>query len=246
MNQPLKLLILLIISLLLFHPLPAQTLNSTQQKLLNNYMTFANEATSYVNPMFDCFHRYHQTMRRYQEKKERTTFNLFNRNNSVCSGQFKDYYYLEALKGNFPTLNAHAKALREALEKIDKQAKEIEVYIRLEDYKEDNQASKSNALLKVLPKLFQDFRAKKEALTSAVYQTFQQNQPLNLSNPYHKAYAQMREILQKEETLLKSWNYNFNQEIHTGWIEKQLSEHIIQVDVLLRQMIDPNKLEVCC
>jgi Mg-chelatase subunit ChlD len=201
----------------------AQSISVANQKSLNNYIVFINESVSYITPMMKCLQGVHQDVQKYQTAKNSPSMRYYT--SYQCSKQLETYYYETALKGNFSALNTKTQKLWEKLQEMDKQAKEIELSIRLKDYEKDN-FEKINQLLQNFNALFRDFRQLQEDFAQETYQTYRQSQPSNTANPYLKTEKELESILSRENKLLKSWTYNFNAENHTGWVIENINQNV--------------------
>jgi Mg-chelatase subunit ChlD len=223
--------------LLLPSLLPAQSFNASQQKVLNNFMLFINESAEYVNPMLKCLESYYQDAERYRKSKNKDRDRLGYYEKYRCSKQLEEYYYKQAFEGSLlRELNVKASAVWQALERLDKQCKNLEIYIRLEDYKKDNLAQ-GDKLLAEFPNLFRQFRLIQIELTEAVYKKYlEANRNVPLENPYHHAEAEMVEVLRTEAELLKVWDYNMKAEVPTGFPTDLIEKNIAKNEELLRKV----------
>ena len=144
------------------------------------------------------------------------------------------YYYNNAstvgkqLGAAGSAIQKDADDLYKVLNNINTKCRALEVYVRLGDYKKDSLAY-ADDVFNQLNKLYTEFRMEKESLETQLKTLYRKIQPFSASNPYHNAEKEMVSILEKNRQLLKEWNYNFKEEIKSGWpiesIQKNLSEN---------------------
>ncbi|MCU0446488.1 MAG: VWA domain-containing protein [Microscillaceae bacterium] len=203
-------------------------------KAINTHLKFANEATKYVEGVMDCLKKAFDSFERYKAQKAKNREpQMGYAGNFKCSPQVEEYYYQEALKANLPALNPATQAVWEALAKIDQQAKQLEIYVRLEEYKTD--WAKGEKMMNDLPALFKDYRLKIKDLFAVA----QRNRRPAVGN-YATAETQLNTILGREAQLLEAWNFNFNDQIGTGWITDLIGKNTLENDEILRKTTKSN------
>lgn len=228
----------LLICICLFLPLSnqAQTLNPTTQKTLNNYLVCVNKSVEYANNLMPCLLAYHEDAERFKQSKFKDSYAMKHYSAYQCSKQLEKYWYDEAFKGNFRELNVLMTDFWQAFENIDKLCKDVEIYIRLEDYKKDNMAQ-SDKMMAQFPNLFKALDIAKNDLSQATQKIYRKSQAYNPNNPYHQAEQLLHGLTESEEILLKSWNFNFNENIHTDWNTDLLQKDILNNTDALKRFI---------
>jgi Ca-activated chloride channel family protein len=209
-----------------------QTINSTQQKALNNYIQYANKATEEVDWIVKSIIDYYPSIE-YSRKK-----NASFRKNYTCQIQHEDFFLTKALQESkalisATTLNAKLNALRMASEKIDAQCKALDTYHKLEDYKQDNYA-KAEEIIGQFPALLQDYKQKQDALLKALEDVYSKLNKYSDANVYMKADGNMRQQIKNEKTFIDSWTLNLQEDVHTGWPVDKLEQSIIETDKQLK------------
>ncbi|MDX2301760.1 MAG: VWA domain-containing protein [Microscillaceae bacterium] len=207
----------------------AQSVSAQQQKTYNNYLTFVNKSIEYVIPMMDCLYEYYGDIRQYQKNPQR--FKLKYYESYKCSPQLEVYYYQTALQGNVAELNALTEKLWQSLQALDKLSKDLDIYIRLEDYQKD-QLKKSDEIIQAFVTQFQDFR---QACLNLHQGVWKDKIPASTSaSAYLKAQRIMLDVIQTENEYLYSLAYHFQDDIYSGFDEERLIRNInLQDDFLL-------------
>jgi Ca-activated chloride channel homolog len=208
--------------------------SAQNNQALNAHLKFANEATQYVEGVMKCLKNAFDSFERYQAQKAKNREpQMGYAGNFKCSPQLEEYYYKEALKTNLTSINPATQAVWQALEKIDQQAKQLEIYVRLEEYKTD--WAKGEKLMNEMPNLFKAYRLK----INDLYATAQRNHRPATGN-YAAAESQMLSILDRETKLLEAWNFNFNDHVGTGWVTDLISKNTLENEEILRKIQKSN------
>jgi Mg-chelatase subunit ChlD len=214
----------------------AQTSADKAQKL-NNYIKFVNESSAYIERMMKCLDKFHQDAKKVKNSKYKDRDRLYNYTQYACANRPKEvdfYYDTEIQKNTLPALNTAVQNFRQALDKLDKQGKELEAYIRLEEFKQDG-FKKSDQILNDFVPLWQNYKTAQSALHQAVMKEYLSSQTAAIP-AFKAAETQMLGILESEAKLLSSWNYNLNAENPSGWSTQLLEENVLKNDELLRQI----------
>jgi Mg-chelatase subunit ChlD len=207
-------------------------ITSTQQKALNSYVDYANisadEMTSVVKSIIDYYPKLHQKTSwgppRY-----------------VCPVQLEEYYagqvvlLSKTLNATTSTaLNLKFKELKSAAEKVDERCKALDTYHKLEDYKQDNFA-KALVMVNEMQVLLADYKKKQTALRLEIESVSKKMTAAIPQNAYRKASDVMLQQVTREREFLDSWNFNVNENVHTGWpvdkLEKNITETADQLEV---------------
>lgn len=216
-------------SLLLLLAMPSiATAQITQvsQKVLNNYIEYANQSAEEVERVVVTLADYYP---RLQQKGN------WGSPRFTCPVQPETYYYDLAVKeGGTSSASSIAalKSLYAAAGKLDAKCKELDTYHKLEDYKNDNYA-KAVALINDYQKLLPEYNAKQNELRVAIEQQYLKANP---AGPYAKADAMMRKQLNRERTFLDLWKLNLKEEIPTPWITDQLEKDILITDAAIKEL----------
>jgi Ca-activated chloride channel family protein len=205
-----------------------QSLTTSRQKALNNYIQYINATVKEGSSIFNSLRSFSDDVDRY---KKRPDFRLRSYN---CPVQPDDISYTQVLKegaalGAVVSLNASANDLHTVSETLKQRCRDLEVYCKLEDYKTD-QFQKFDLILIDVQKLLITLRQKQQNLAEKVTATGFSIQPYNAANAYHKAEKLMSDAIREEKAMIDSWTYNFRESIHTGWPSEKLSENIIATD----------------
>jgi Mg-chelatase subunit ChlD len=205
----------------------AQSLSSTQQKAINNYITLANQLSADVGAIGSSLLQPYRQMVEWKGKSNRPIAPY------TCVCRDKNYYVTEAEKtasalGSAGTnFIAKAKAVHAAYQKIDESCKGIEIYYRLKDYESDG-FKKLEEMINTIQsqvtayhKQVNDLRKESEKLVATL-------QPFNASSSYHKAEKIMRDQLRYELDLLETMTFNVNEATHTGWPVETAEKHILE------------------
>ena len=75
-----------------------------------------------------------------------------------------------------------------------------------------------------------EYRQTQTALANEIESTYRKLQPPVLGNPYHAADQMMKQEISRERAFLDSWNFNLNEEVHTGWPVDKLQSSILETD----------------
>jgi Ca-activated chloride channel homolog len=210
-----------------------QVITSSQQKALNNYIDYANQATEETNRVVSGIMEFYPSLQ--YMKKDNGRFSP----PYSCPIQLENFYLHNALQTG-KVLNALAlplndklKALRAASEKIDTQCKTLDTYYKLQDYKQDNYA-KAEELISQFPALIENYKQKQSDLMKELEGVFQKLNKYIPTDPYHKYDRSMRQQIKVEQNFIDSWTFNLNEEIHTGWPTEKLEQSILDTDKHLK------------
>lgn len=198
-----------------------------QNKSLNQAIQTINQELNTISPIIKCLQGFFADMERCKEgQKKNRPCEMRYYGAYACSKIEQGYYTQLMAQAGMPTGGKEILAL---IEKIDKQCKDVEIYVRLGEYKQDN-FIKGSDLLKAFPGLLQQLRQKTEKFsqeTDAVH---------TATDAYAQAALEMKEFMQLDEELLKDKNYNLNEKYHTGWDIEKVKQNIEKTDRLLQNL----------
>ena len=205
----------------------AQTISPARQIALNNYVEYANRSAQEVGSLFNRIVSYYPQLKRDQSGKSYVA--PFN-----CADQLDNYYFNEALSkgsalGNATILNAKVKDLRGAAETLDEKCKALDTYYKLKDYQQDK-FERAEILVSEMQAALAEYRQNQTALANEIESTYRKLQTPVLGNPYHAADRMMKQEISRERAFLDSWNFNLNEELHTGWPLEKLQSSILETE----------------
>ncbi len=205
----------------------AQTISPARQIALNNYVTHANRSGQEVNSLFNKIVDYYPQLRRSETGISYVA-------PFSCPDQLDDYYLNEAISkssalANGAVLNAKANDLRRIAEKLDEKCKALDTYYKLKEYERDK-FKQAEALVREMQSALSEYRESQTALANEIESTYRKLQTPVLGNPYHAADRMMKEEISRERAFLDSWNFNLNEEFHTGWPVEKLQSSILETE----------------
>lgn len=220
----------------------AQTISSSQQKALNNYMIFADNSVEEMSAIVKSVTEYYPSIQQLQKNK-----NSFVRKYS-CPVQLEEYYYKTAvaeskvLGGSANTLNQRLNSLKSAADKVDANCKALDTYFKLEDYKQDNYSGALD-LIRKFPDLLKDYQNVKQELIRETENTYKKLSSSNGGAVNSQAISMMWQRLEHEKSFLDLWSYNLEEDTPTGWPNEALSSSILQTDKLIKEA-EQHKLSI--
>lgn len=188
----------------------AQRMELQQQKAYNNYYVTINQYVKELTQTLKCLNKYHRSAETYK-KPGRRFVNL--KNKCACYHEITTYQKTIDESRGLPAktarnLNKQIDSVKATYDLIMQRCRELEIYIRLEDYKSDNM-KQSDALLGEIELLYRTFRTRKRELTTSIEKIYATYNPYkNKRNIKVSANIQMREALQKASDLLDLWQIN--------------------------------------
>jgi len=222
---------LLLIIMLLTAPAVGQAISQAQQQALNAYVDYANQSAEEVTAVVKSIMNYYPEVRR--EKKSYAP-------RYVCPIQLEDYYLKTArdLTKSIPPTHANVllpklNALREASEKIDAKCKELDTYHKLEDYKQDN-FEKANQIIGDLQDLVAAYAKTQDDLAKSLEERYNILNRYVATNAYHKTDRMMLQQIAREKAFIDAWNFNLDENVHTGWPVDKLEKSIAETDAQVK------------
>lgn len=203
-----------------------QPISPAKQKALNNYVEYANGSADEVSSLFNKIYAYYGRLSYFKKKTQRPSF--------TCSDQLDDSWYDKAISSganfsNGSSLTAKTKGLRTAAEKLDEECKALDTYHKLQDYERDN-FKQADQLINDIQVSLKDYQQKYVALMREVEAAYRKLQPPVASNPNDVADRMMKKEIDRERAWLDSWNFNLNEEVHSGWPADRISASILDTD----------------
>ncbi len=185
----------------------SQRLSFRHQKSINSYYTAINQYVGQMEWMLKCLTEYYGDADRFKKKKSWGNLRC------KCASSQKMIYYMKAKAGSKSLPTTIAKSLNPMLDSLNstynavvEKNRELEIYIRLEDHKNDN-LKQSDELLTKIEELYRQFNRQQKQFDRIVQRIYskqsQKGTPL-------QAYKQMAETMEKAENLLDLWQYNMD------------------------------------
>lgn len=215
------------------HSAAQQQANASVAESLNNYIAFISQAVEEAETIVDNLQTYYESAEIWKKGK------LAAIQLPRPSGSLEGFYYQKALKENISLsatdgklLNEKAQAVWHALEKLDEQYKALEVYIRLDEYKEDKLLQGDKLLAQMQVQLRQ-LRKASYGLYDQVIISYHKTSIYQESSPYQQAAKDMQAVLLAEQKLLDAWTYNLAEEVPSGWPLDRVQQSITEDDLLV-------------
>ncbi len=202
----------------------AQTLTQSAYDKLNVYVSLSNDAGVKAMQTMDCL------MKFYNESK-----NSVKRNQSVlvpiCSESLTGQYLNESVlspdqAGLDLTLMSKAKQTTAEFDELIKIAREVEIYVKLEEYKTDF-FKKSDRLISDAIVKYARFRSLRTELNAEIFKFYLKRHPLKSGNKYIEAEQYMLNFLSAEASLMEQWAINFDEETFTSAFPDYLVQKMI-------------------
>lgn len=208
--------------------LHGQMITAPQQKAINNYVDHANQSAEEMESVVKSLIEYYPKLPRLREGK----FTYGGR--YTCPVQLSTYYFDKALaesKALAPVvaqrLNDKMRNLQASAEKIDKICKELDVYHKLEDYKQD-QYAKAESLIESLVPAFAEYRTRQDELVQALIAVTEGHENDSRTKDYAVAVRWMRDAMRIEKQFLDSWSFNLNAPVPSAWDAARLEKSIAE------------------
>ncbi|HEX8528718.1 MAG TPA: VWA domain-containing protein [Cytophagales bacterium] len=225
--RPLLLPILLLLTTMHASHAYSQSTLPAWHQVLNGYVDFLSHAADDADDRLQAVRSYYGSARYYRTNQ---SFGL----RLVPTRTLNDYYYQTARKDNgrlaaaeIATLRAGAERVWRALNALDEKTKELETYVRLEDYKHDELRG-SHTMLGQLEELFEAFNREKENLWHQVEGVYGHYHPASSGDPGLQLALAMRQVLDNEKALLDAWVLYFEEDKPAGWPVELVEKHIAE------------------
>ncbi|MBD0258359.1 MAG: VWA domain-containing protein, partial [Cytophagales bacterium] len=204
----------------------------TWHQVLTGYVDFLSHAADDADARLQAVRSYYGSARYYRTNQ---SFGL----RLVPTRTLNDYYYQTARKDNgrlaaaeIITLQSGAQRVWEALNTLDEKSKELETYVRLEDYKHDGLRG-SDAMLGELEGLFEKFAREKENLWHQVEAIYGHYHPASSADPGLQLALAMRKVLDNEKALLDAWVLYLDENKPADWPVELVEKHIAESEKAL-------------
>lgn len=120
-------------------------------------------------------------------------------------------------------------AFQRALDALVHQCQSLDTYFKLETYKTDQYAG-AIALMQEMPTLAKAFAQSQQAYEDKCRSAAQP------ASPYATADAQLRSIMTLHRDIMANLQYNFNEQVHTGWPKQAVLAHVIRMEDALEEI----------
>ncbi len=210
----------------------AQSKLPTWHQVLNGYVDFLSHAADDADDRLQAVRSYYGSARYYRTNP---SFGL----RLVPTRTLSDYHYQTARKDNgrlaaaeIATLRAGAERVWGALNALDEKSKELETYVRLEDYKHDGLRG-SDAMMQELEGLFEAFSREKEKCWHQVETIYGHYHPASSADPGLQLALAMRQVLDNEKALLDAWVLYLDEDQPAAWPAERVEKHIAESEKAL-------------
>ncbi|MBD2702889.1 VWA domain-containing protein, partial [Spirosoma sp. BT702] len=207
-----------------------QSLGDTPQQALNHYVSFLNQSADEVDDRFRRVQAYYSTIDH--------SGNGRNLPQISPSRTLEEYYYKKAIASQSLTeaekkrLDDSAKGLWKLLNKIDQTVKSLEIYDRLQDYKQDN-FKKANVLIADLKGQIDQFSRDKTEFYKQIQRVYHRYQPYRANDPYLYSEKEMNDVLESQLELLDTLRYYLNDSKNPNWPVELIQKSILADEKLL-------------
>lgn len=178
-------------------------------KIANQHVNLIDQLTGRLIKTQSCLHTIYFRLEPIRKKKQYA--GIYDR--YICGTQYDEKKLINLIANtksagikDAVSLNSHAQKLYDIYSEINKQCRDLEIYIRLKDYKKDN-GKHADELYKNLVKLFDKYFIQK----TAYYQHLCQISDVYIkqNSSITKVYNKMRSFLFEEEMHLNTLRHNF-------------------------------------
>ncbi len=238
--------IILFVIIAIFSTTTYAQINKKHHKVLNEYVVFMNKTTFNLNKVMFCLYDYYRKLELYRNNKSpykriynkkgcaREIDSMLLKKIKISSLALKSIHYKE--------INSLADNLLLTYQQIFDKCRELEIYIRLEDYKTDN-FKKSDDILDNIQNLYKKYRTQKNTLYNSI-ETIYNSLNKGKSNSYTKANDEMRQILNIEANFFSEYKFNFHYYSFTNSIsENTLQQNINKIDNIAHNKVSYPKFE---
>ncbi|MBC8111133.1 MAG: hypothetical protein H7Y04_08760, partial [Verrucomicrobia bacterium] len=211
----------------------AQKIDTLRQKILNQCVLLMNETVQQSDTLLRKLKYNYSNLQAYQagSAAQLQPFSARILASNPAQRIFKDN-----LPADMELLGREMKEFYDITYAMQQTCNRLESYVAKSEYAKDKQFLTHAKLMKEFQAQFVYFRNQKEECKQQIIQIYRFQQPLNTNNLFHKEEDLMTKILEKEKNLLRSWNYDFNDHIHSGWLLNMLERNIKEVDTLITEL----------
>ena len=201
----------------------------TVTKALNHFVAYGNQSAEEVQSVSQSIINYYSAI----SDRRDSSWPRFG-----CPVQPEEFYYKQAVGAGTDIAVGGAavktafEELRKSAERIDLKCKALDTYHKLEDHRKDNY-DEGKKLVKEMLGLIGEYHAKQGTFRKELMKRYA---AIRASHAYNNAVNHMQEQMERERSFLDLWTYNLNEQTHTEWIEKQLSESILETAAELKKM----------
>lgn len=205
------------------------TVQALAQSPLNNQIRFIRTGCEQVERMVESVRDLYPGVSAAAEGRSR------NRIVYRCPYDDEPYYRTQAQTksgAQGQQLLAVSGAFQTALEAVARQCQALETYFKLETYKNDGYAG-ALTLMRDMPSLVATFTQSKEAYEAKIAQMSPKKAT---AGPYAVAEGQLRRVMALHRDMMAGLQYNFNEDVHTGWPQQAVLAHITRMQDLLEDI----------
>ncbi|HOY06599.1 MAG TPA: VWA domain-containing protein [Saprospiraceae bacterium] len=199
---------------------------SNVRTALNNQIRYIETGSQQVESMVESIRDLYPEVLRAAEGKGRNWISY------RCPYNDEPYYRLQAqtksgVQGQ--QLQTESGAFQTALEAVVQSCQALDTYFKLETYKTDQYAG-ALALMQEMPALVAEFSQSKQAYEAGISRLIPET---THTGPYGLAEYQLRRVMEFHRSMMSGFQYNFNEQVHTGWPQQEVLTHITQMQDLL-------------
>lgn len=233
---------LLVFSISIVNQAFTQTASSNKIKTVNLHIKFADKLTHDLNNSQKCLKSLYSRLE--PGRKPKGFFHISDQyicGKSVDDSQFKNLLsQTKNVKSNDALeINSHTQKLYDIYLNINKLCRELEIYIRLEDYKKDY-LKKSDEIYLSLKKSYEEYAAERKIFHQFVVELTEPEMNI-IKQKNLSAYRNMRTYLLNEQRLLTNFQLNFCIKTFTSSLPVDLMlEQIKESDNYLNSIDVPN------
>lgn len=154
-----------------------------------------------------------------------------------CPYNEEPYYRIQAQTksgAQGQQLQTVSDAFQTTLEAAVRPCQALDTYFKLETYKTDQYAG-ALALMKEMPTLVEAFSQSKKAYEAKIAQL---SPGKTNAGPYAIAEGQLRRVMALQSDMMAGIRYNFNEQIHTGWPQREVLAHITRMQDALEDIAE--------
>lgn len=198
------------------------------QGALNHYVAYGNQSADEIQRISQAIITYYSAI-----TSRPSSWPRFG-----CPVQPEEYYYKKAAEEGVALGEKGASVkrafdeLRNSAQRIDLKCKALDTYHKLEDHRKDNYVQ-GKKLVEEMLVLLEEYHSRQDSFHGELTKYYEAN---HAPHTYDNAVSDMRRQLDRERKFISLWKYNLNEQVHTAWVEKQLSESILETAAELRKM----------
>ena len=203
------------------------------RKALNNQIQYIQESSRQVESVVESIGDLYPEVLKASRGKGRNWITY------RCPYNDEPYYRTQAQTksgAQGQQLLSASEAFQSSLESVVRSCQALDTYFKLETYKTDYYTG-ALAIMEELPAQVADFSKSKQAYEAAIIR-LSPTKPA--TGPYATAEAQLRRIMKLHVDMMADLQYNFNEQIHSGWPQRKVLAHITRMQDALED-VDQHK-----